>query len=252
MCLVLTVLLLMIMRQDVTSAQASGAEGAIRGQVVDARSGLPLARATLDLSADGPIASVPTDADGRYEARGLKPGEYRLFVHAPGYVAAQYGQRRAAEDGTGVEVRGGQITSRVDVRLQPAAIISGRILDDAGEGLAGVEIEVLARRYLPGGAAPVAVGFAQTEASGVFRVGDLQEGEYYVRAYVPAAVRPSKGDGTQAYAPTYFPQAARIDEAQPILVVAGQELFDVNFALATVRKRVVSGTLVDPAGLPID
>ena len=160
------------------------------------------------------------------------------YVSAPGYVAAQYGQRQAAEEGTGVEVRGRQITSRVDVRLQPAAIISGRIFDDAGEGLAGVEIELLAKRYLPGGVSPVAVGFAQTEASGFFRVGDLQEGEYYVRAYVPAAVRPSKGDGTQAYAPTYFPQAPRIEEAQPILVVAGQELFDVNFALAAVRKRV--------------
>ena len=121
----------------------------------------------------------------------------------------QVGQRRAAEDGTGVEVRGGQITSRVDVRLQPAAIISGRILDKDGEGLAGVEIEVLARRYLPTGVSPVAFGFAQTEASGAFRVGELQEGEYLVRAYVPAAVRPSNGDGTQAYAPTYFPQAAQ-------------------------------------------
>ena len=167
-------------------------------------------------------------------------------------MAAQYGQRQAAEEGTGVEVRGRQITSRVDVRLQPAAIISGRIFDDAGEGLAGVEIELLAKRYLPGGVSPVAVGFAQTEASGFFRVGDLQEGEDYVRAYVPAAVRPSKGDGTQAYAPTYFPQAPRIEEAQPLLVVAGQELFDVNFALATDRKRVLTGTLVDPAGLPVD
>ena len=178
----------MVMREDVTSAQTSGDEGAIRGQVVDARSGLPLAARPWTLSADRsgrerldrrrwPIRSARTEA-----------GEYRLFVSAPGYVAAQYGQRQAAEDGTGVEVRGGQITSRVDIRLQPAAIISGRILDDAGEGLAGVEIELLAKRYGPGGASPVPMGFAQTEASGVFRVGDLQEGEYYVRAYVPAAV----------------------------------------------------------------
>ena len=49
-CAVLTVLSLMIMREDVTSAQASGGEGAIRGQVVDARSGLPLARATVHVS----------------------------------------------------------------------------------------------------------------------------------------------------------------------------------------------------------
>ena len=251
-CALLVVLSLVVIREDVTSAQASGEAGVIRGQVFDARLGVPLADATVNLSDRGPVATVTTDAEGRYEARGLKPGEYRLSVRAPGYVAAQYGQRQASEDGTGIEVRGGQITARVDIRLQPAGIISGRILDGAGDGLSGVEIEVLAKRYLPGGVSSVAVGLAQTEASGVFRVGDLQEGEYYVRAYVPAAVRPSKGDGTQAYAPTYFPQAARIDEAQPVFVLAGQELFDVNFALATVRRRVVSGTVIDPAGLPVD
>jgi hypothetical protein len=251
-CAVLTVLSLVVLREDVKSAQTAGDEGAIRGQVVDARSGLPLARATLHLSADGPIASVSTDADGRYEARGLKPGEYRLFVRAPGYVAAQYGQRQAGEDGTGVEVRGGQITSRVDVRLQPAGIISGRIFADSGEGLAGVEIELLAKRSGTGGAMPPAVGFAQTEASGVFQVGDLQEGEYYVRAYVGPTVRPSKGDETQAYAPTYFPNVMRIDEAQPISVGAGQESFGVDFALATTRTYVISGRLIDPAGPPLD
>src|SRR6185503_10578291 len=162
----------------------------------------------------GPVANVTTDTDGRYEARGLKPGEYRLFVRAPGFVAAQYGQRQAFEDGTGIEVRGGQITSRVDIRLQPAGVISGRIFDDAGEGLSGVEIEVLAKLYGPGGPMPAAVGFAQTEADGVFRLGDLREGEYYVRAYAPAAIRPSKGDTAQGYSTTYFPQAARVEEAQ--------------------------------------
>jgi beta-lactamase regulating signal transducer with metallopeptidase domain len=251
-CALLVVLSLVVMREDVTSAQASGEVGVIRGQVFDARLGLPLGGATVDLSDRGPVASVTTDADGRYEANGLKPGEYQLSVRAPGYVAAQYGQRQAFEDGTGIEVRGGQITSRVDIRLQPAGIISGRIFDDAGEGLSGVEIEVLAKRYGPGGPVPAAVGFAQTEAAGVFRLGGLREGDYYVRAYAPAAIRPSKGEAEQAFATTYFPQAARIDEAQPVFVFAGQEIFDVNFALATVRKRVVNGTLSDPGGLPVD
>jgi hypothetical protein len=134
----------------------------------------------------------------------------------------------------------------VDVRLQPESIISGRILDDAGKGLPGVEIEVLTKRVGAGG------GLAQTDASGAYRVGELEEGDYYVRAYVGQAVRPLRGDGSQAYTPTYFPQVTRIDDAQSLRVGAGQELFDVNFALATVSKRVVSGTLIDPAGLPVD
>ncbi len=251
-CALLIVLSLVVMREDVRSAQTAGDEGAIRGQVVDARTGLPLAGATLDVSSDGPVARVSTDADGRYEALGLKPGDYRLYVRAKGYVAAEYGQLLRSVNGTLVQVRRGQVTSKIDVRLEQAGAIGGRVSDDSGRGLAGVEIEVLGKRYATSGAMPVGLGFAQTDASGAFRVADLQDGEYYVRAYVPASVRPSGGDGTEAYAPTYFPQGTGIDQAQPIVVIAGQELFDLNFALATVRKRVVSGMLIDPAGLAVD
>ena len=54
------------------------------------------------------------------------------------------------------------------------------------------------------------------------------------------------------YGSTYFPSATRIADAQPIRVTAGQEIFDVDLALVTVKMRVVTGTLVDPSGPPFD
>jgi beta-lactamase regulating signal transducer with metallopeptidase domain len=226
-------------------------EGVVRGRITDARSGRPLAQATVELSGNGQQATASTDGDGRYEVRTVQRGEYHVFARATGYVPALYGQRGAAEDGISLEVRGGQITSGVDIRLQPAGVINGRIFADSSEGLPGVEIQLLSDRYLPGGTVPVAVAFAQTEATGVFRVGELEPGEYYVRAYVPPTVRPSRGEGTLVYAPTYFPQATRMGQAQPILVGAGQELFDVNVTLVPVGTHVVTGTLIDPTGPPL-
>jgi beta-lactamase regulating signal transducer with metallopeptidase domain len=226
-------------------------EGVVRGRITDARSGRPLADARVELWGNGQQATTSTDRDGRYEVRTSQQGEYRLFVRATGYVPALYGQRGAAEDGISLEVRSGQTTSGVDIRLQPAGLMSGRVFADSGDGLPGVEIALLTERYLPGGPAPLAVAFAQTEATGVFRVGELPPGEYYVRAYVPPSVRPSPREGMRVYAPTYFPQATRMDDAQPILVGAGQEVFDVNLTLVTVGKHVVTGTLIDPAGPPL-
>jgi hypothetical protein len=124
--------------------------------------------------------------------------------------------------------------------------MSGRIFADSGEGLPGVEIQLLATRYRPGGPLPIPVAFAQTEALGAFRVGELQPGAYYLRAYVPPTVRPTHADGTHMYGSTYFPNATRIDEAQPIRIGAGQEILDVDFPLVTIKTRVVTGTLIDP------
>ena len=198
------------------------------------------------MSQRGEVKSAVSDGNGRYEIRGLEPGEYRLFVRAAGYLEAQYGQREPEEDGTAIAIRSGQIISEIDVRLQPSGILNGQIPGDTGEGLPGVEIELLTERYLPGGPQAVPAGFAQTEEQGAFRVEQLRPGEYYVRAYVPASVRP-RVDGLHVYTPTYFPGVTRIDEAQRILVGAGQEVFDVHFALATAKMHVVAGTLVGPA-----
>jgi beta-lactamase regulating signal transducer with metallopeptidase domain len=229
-----------------TTQTSSSGESAVRGRVVDARSGAPIANATVELSGNGREATAVTDADGRYEVRGLEPGEYHVFAEAARYVPAQYGQRDPGEVGTSLDIRVGQTISGVDVRLQPAGVISGRIFADSGDGLPGVEIQLLARRYRPGGPAPAPVAFAQTEALGAFRVGELQPGEYYVRAYVPPTVRPTHAAGAQVYGSTYFPSATRIEEAQPILVGDGQEVLDVDFTLATITPRVVTGTLIDP------
>ena len=48
--------------------------------------------------------------------------------------------------------RAGQSATSIEVRLASAGSFSGRIFSDSGDGLTGVEVELLRRAYLPGGA----------------------------------------------------------------------------------------------------
>ena len=89
----LTVLTLVLAATNVTGMQVPGAaaeqtrvpsgprtvpngEGVVQGQVVDARSGRPVPKATVELLGPERSATALTGDDGRFEARSLLPGLY--------------------------------------------------------------------------------------------------------------------------------------------------------------------------------
>ena len=111
-----------------------------------------------------------------------------------------------------------------------------------------MEVELLRRRYQPGGARRVPVTFAQTEALGVFQLRDVVPGEYYVRAYVPTSIRPTRGDTSVAYSGHVLSSGDKRRVAQAVSVASGQEVSGVDFSLVTTRMRTVSGRLVDSDG----
>ena len=94
----------------------------------------------------------------------------------------------------------------------------------------------------------MAVSFAQAERGGAYRFRGVSPGEYFVRAYASAGLLPSQKDAPLSYVSTLFPDATDVAFARPIVLGSGQELGGVDFALATSRRRSVTGRLVDPAG----
>lgn len=256
-----------------TLSQDAGDGAALRGRVIDASSGAPVAGASVraqyvtsvenpprcpigdcevlvdPVAGRIPVYRVTTTSDGRFEVRGMKPGDYEVAAVAPGYIQRYFGQTSDDMPEMPVRVAAGQSATSIDVRLEAAGAVSGRIFSDSGDGLAGVEMELLRRRaYRPGDARPMAIAFAQTEDMGTFRFRNIPAGEYYVRAYASKSVAPTRGAGALSYTATFFPDAADIVAAQPVVVSAGQELAGLDFTLATARMRTVSGRLVDPAG----
>lgn len=250
-CALATALLLAFQQEAVISQAISSQKGGIRGRVVDARSGRPVANASVEVSHAGQVAIATTDMTGSYEVPELEPAEYQVFVVAKGYTSAQFGQRYPSEPASGVEVRSGHITADVDVRLHSAGGIQGRIFGDSGNGIPGVEIQLLAERYGVSGLVKSTVAFAQTGEFGLFRVDDLPQGRYYVRAY-SAGMRPTKPGQRKVYAPTYYPETTEVEHAQPILIGAGQEISGIDFALLPVETFRVTGTVIDSTGQNVD
>ena len=256
-----------------TLSQNTGDGAALRGRVVDARSGKPVAGASVraqfitgienpprcpigdcedlvDPSAGRiPVYRVTTAADGSFDVRGVKPGDYDVAAVAPGYMQRYFGQTSDDMPEVPVHVAAGQSATAIEVRLEPAGSVSGRIFSDSGDGLAGVEVELLRRRgFNPGATRPMTVAFAQTEDMGTYRFRNVPAGEYYVRAYTSFSLVPTRGAGALSYTGTFFPDATDVALAQPVIVSGGQELSGVDFALMTARTRTVSGRLIDPAG----
>src|SRR5688572_580488 len=113
----------------------------IRGRVTAADTGQPLrrVRVRLDGGSDFELQeprSTTTDDEGRYELARLTAGRYQLSASKGGYVSVQYGQRRPFESGRPVDLQDGQVLDKVDVSLPRGGVVTGRVVDEAGEPVA--------------------------------------------------------------------------------------------------------------------
>ena len=156
-------------------AQAPSKPGVIRGRVVAGDTGRPLRRAQITLTAPelgGLPRATSTDVQGRYELKDLPPGRYTVSVSRSGYLAMRYGQRRPNEPARPLQVGDGQIVESVDFSLPRSGSITGHILDDAGEPMAGAIVWAMRPMYLEGRRllAIVSGGFQGTDDTGQFRL----------------------------------------------------------------------------------
>jgi hypothetical protein len=171
----------------------------------------------------------------------------------------QFGQRRPGEAGTPIELADGQTAEKVNFVLSRGGVISGRIVDDGGEPVAGTMVSAMrfqfmggARRLVPSGGGAMG-GSDTTDDQGVYRLYGLPPGDYFVSAnnrnmgFVTPDLNNTEQDG---FAPTYFPGTASVSEATRITVKPGQEV-SAPFALIVARMAKVRGRVLNSRGEPI-
>jgi hypothetical protein len=175
--------------RDVAAAQQAAAptaartipsdEGVLQGRVVEAGSNRPVVGAQVQALSAGGTYETTTDADGRYEIESVPPDAYTVAARANGFVDGYFGQNAGASLGLGAQVvvRGGQVTAGIDLALQLAGRISGRILSSKGDGVAGVEIELMPQTP-PADAGRGVVAWAQTGDDGSYALVDVAPGDY--------------------------------------------------------------------------
>jgi protocatechuate 3,4-dioxygenase beta subunit len=219
----------------------------VAGKVVGAATGEPLKKVEVTLafeSQDTPRRprSGLTDANGAFSLDRVVPGRYYLAVSREGYLAQQYGQTQDnGEDfGAVLSLTAGQKITDLIFRLQKAAVITGRVVDEDGDPIIRASVEVLRRRVVKGSRRFESMGSETTDDQGDYRIFGLPPGHYFVR------VNPSgpKGsftistdddepppDPKSAYPATYFPGTTDSSRASALEVRAGDEIPRIDFFL---------------------
>jgi carboxypeptidase family protein len=262
---VLLISLLIVAISAVQTTQQLETTGRVAGRITVDGTSAPVAGARVTLMPmsqgrpAGPMGMPPqatTDQDGRFAFDRLAPGPYRVDVQKAGFAPINQPRPQAA---VSVTVAAGQ-TSPLDVRLKKGAVITGRIVDSAGEPIAELSV-VAMQRAEAGTAAPrliPAAGGAQTNDIGEFRLSGLAAGDYYVVA-LPRGSSPFGGPGVAlssgaartTLAATFFPGTTDQASAHPIAVSAGADVGNISFAMQSVPAFRVSGVVVDEKGEPV-
>jgi protocatechuate 3,4-dioxygenase beta subunit len=243
------------------ATQEAKSSGVIRGRITSLDTGKPLRRAQVQLTADGVmpsmVPSTPLTAsssnDGRYEFRDIPPGRYTLRVQRSGYLPLNYGQRRPGEQGRPLEIAEKEVADKVDFALPRMSVISGRVLDDVGEPIAGITVWVLQTRHSQGRRQLVATGAnARTDIMGRYRLLSLPPGDYAVMG-TTRETWPHDSDPKQVfgYAPTYFPGTSTAAQARRVKLGVAQEASGIDFNLVAGRTSNVRGNATSASGVPL-
>ena len=191
----------------------------------------------------GPAASddsIVADAHGHFVVDLPHAGSWRLVGSARGFQTQAYNHH----DGFTSSVVLSEQTPTYDLTLEldADAVISGTILDDAGEGVRTAQVtaeRVLAPLADHTPAAPRQAGFATTDDRGHYELTRLAPGAYRVRVQAQPWYASTRAAGANAaldpsldfvYAPTWFPGALDQRTAE-IIALAGGEQRQADFQL---------------------
>jgi hypothetical protein len=155
--------------------------GVVFGQVTEADSNRPVAGAlvTLNVSGSTPVR-IMADAQGRFGFRDLPAGRFNLSTMRSGWADGAYGRTRPAGPALTLSLAAGEKVSGVTVPMWRHAVIAGRVVDESGDPLVSKSVRVLKRTIAGGKLRLVMSSIDSTDDRGMFRIGQLDPGEYVV------------------------------------------------------------------------
>ncbi|MGH9629515.1 MAG: carboxypeptidase regulatory-like domain-containing protein [Bryobacteraceae bacterium] len=238
---------------------------AVEGHTVNEKTGEPLRRAKLMLlpagggsvmagprAAAAPYAAT-TDAEGKFRFENIEPGTYRLMAERQGFVRRAYGSRGNSMMGTSISLAPGQELKEIELKLTPQAVITGLVLDDVGEPLSQVAVQVLQRRFFRGKRQLMPRGGGQSDDTGEFRISGLAPGRYYLsatyrRMMFGPPTRNTSDEPEAEYVTTYYPGSTEPTAASAIDVQAGQELSGIDIRMQKSRVYRIRGKVTGGPG----
>lgn len=206
----------------------------LSGTVVNSVTGEPIPRALVQVFLNPPIA-VMTGPDGRFDLPKV-PADHAVSIGAerPGYGSRNGFQRQMVGSGE----------NNITIKLTPQGGIRGRISEEGGQPLEGIQVQAIAEQIVAGRKQERTVSATSTDQDGQYEFDGLEPGDYFVRTllhrlYMTLAPLPA---AEQAYPGEYYLDAPDRSGAQ-LLQVSPGETAEADFTLSPVRTFRVSGIL---------
>jgi hypothetical protein len=247
----------------------------IEGLVINSVNGRGIPRADVVLrnfNRPGFATAVRADDEGHFIFKSVDPGAYRLSADRQSFFI----DARERLIHTRVEVAAGDRRKDLILRLMPAAVVSGQVVDEHSDPMQHVQVRLLARAHRDGRLVLDPAGLGLTDDRGMYRIYDVRPGNYYILAEIAPELQEKglqvvaatgivgliqvAGTGEPppqrdiAYSPLFFPGTRDFLEAQPLAVGPGDDLH-AGFIFATmpsvfIRGQVTNGLTGAPAPNP--
>ena len=219
----------------------------VAGTIVNRLDGTLLSSARVTLrgvkNSETDIFAI-TSANGRFEFTGVPAGKYTLTGAKRGFIASAYDQHDNFS--TSIVTGAGVDTENLVLRIVPAGMIAGAVLDEAGDPVRNASVNLYREDRSEGIVQIQNSRGAQTDDLGAFEFTALNPGTYYLSvnakpwyALHPSSA-PSRGKSNDeeasstpetfdpaldvAYPITYYPNALESDGASPIVIRGGERL----------------------------
>jgi len=148
----------------------------VSGQTVDI-AGQPLRKTTLtmrvakpDLTGVNPSPySATSGADGTFEFK-VTPGSYIPTAPHAGYLTVRYGGARPSSPGVTLSVVAGGPMTDLRVALTPISKVTGKVLDEDGDPVARLSVQLLRSVYLSGTRRLMPAGSVPSDADGMYKI----------------------------------------------------------------------------------
>lgn len=258
---ILTVGTSALLAQIPGNAAKPATRAVIEGVVTKDPGGEPVKKALLELiaedQAEGGNYTAVTLADGSFRVEGIVPGRYRLFAERTGFLEVD--KHHARSSGRVLTLTAGQELKDLQIRLQAAAVVQGRVTDEDGDPLSNAEVAVLRQTFTSGRSRWEQAGSERTNDLGEYRIAGLPAGNYYVSVNPPPDFKsliegagaasesrnPSPAEKPAlSYQTTYYPGTPDRSQAAPIQVHAGDD-FPVDFSLTPSPSLSIRGLVVN-------